>query len=393
MKILYITSAPITTTSSANICNIAIIKGFLALGHDVTVLCAHSDSLVNEEILISLGIERASIVPIRYSRPSITVNNNNIKSKRKISAKNVVRKIYHSFSIFDHYKILAKRLSELNVFEEYFDLMITSSDPRSVHLLGEWIQKHKRNSYGKWMQLYGDPILLDISTQLKLPKSYIRYIEKKLIRMADKVLYVSPLTLIEQKKIYPSYSDKMHFISIPYIKEKIFDNKKIINSKIKIGYFGDYNPNIRNLKPLYDGVNKMKNLQLFLYGNSSSPFDSTTNVTVKSRVPFNELEEIEKQVDILIGVCNLKGTQVPAKLYYYAATNKPVIFIIDGNEQNKQFLSEYITSFNRFIVCENNIESIEDTIMNFEELNKTVNNSPIEKLNFINVAKEICNIL
>ncbi|WP_409302870.1 hypothetical protein [Peribacillus sp. SCS-155] len=387
MEILYITSSPISNTSSANIGNIAIIRGLLALGNKVTILCAESPSLYNKELISSLGLDEAKIVPISYRTATIIAKDGE-NSKIKYTAKKVLRELFHSFSLFDHYKILVKKLFTLNIFNNYYDVMITASDPKSSHLIGKWIFKNHRNCYGKWIQLYGDPILIDITNKLKLPNSYIKHKEEKLIENADEVIYVSPLTLNKQREIFPRFGNKMHFIPIPYIKEKIYKKKPINYSELKVGYFGNYFTNVRNLGPLYSYISSNHNIHLHLYGNTDIPLKTTKNITVKSRVSLNEIEKVESEVDILIGVCNIKGTQIPAKLNYYAATNKPVIFIIDGDEQTKETLYSYLSKFNRYILCENNVNSIKNVFDNLKQYDNT-NVFPANEFHYLNIAKEM----
>ncbi len=58
----------------------------------------------------------------------------------------------------------------------------------------------------------------------------------------------------------------------------------------------------------------------------------------------------------------LKATviQIPGKIYHLAGTNKKIIIILDG--ENEEGILKYLRSFNRFYFCKNNTQDIIDTI-------------------------------
>ena len=89
-------------------------------------------------------------------------------------------------------------------------------------------------------------------------------------------------------------------------------------------------------------------------------------------------------------LCNLKGGQIPGKIYQYAATNKIVLFILDGTKEEKEVLYNYFSSFKRFIFCENDEKSIEQAVL--ELRNKKIEESYVTPLsNFmpVNIIKNI----
>jgi hypothetical protein len=55
---------------------------------------------------------------------------------------------------------------------------------------------------------------------------------------------------------------------------------------------------------------------------------------------------------------NKKGTQIPGKIYHYAATNKPVLIILDG--EFEQQMEQYFNSFERYSCCQNQVASIDE---------------------------------
>ena len=66
-------------------------------------------------------------------------------------------------------------------------------------------------------------------------------------------------------------------------------------------------------------------------------------------------------------MCNLKGGQIPGKIYQYSATNKKILFILDGSESEISVLENYFKKFNRYIFCKNNVVDIEFAIKEIEK--------------------------
>ena len=92
-------------------------------------------------------------------------------------------------------------------------------------------------------------------------------------------------------------------------------------------------------------------------GSSDVNLVSCENVRI---LPRGDSETIEEITDILVCILNSKGSQIPGKLYHCAATCKPVLVILDGDDIKEK--KEYIDSFHRFITCENSEHSICDAI-------------------------------
>ena len=79
------------------------------------------------------------------------------------------------------------------------------------------------------------------------------------------------------------------------------------------------------------------------------------------------LEQIQNKTSILVHLCNLKGGQIPGKIYHYSATNKPILFILDGTEYEKNIIKDYFSKYNRYYFCNNNITEIKHAIHQIAE--------------------------
>ena len=141
---------------------------------------------------------------------------------------------------------------------------------------------------------------------------------------------------------------------------------------------------VRNILPLYNAVKDMKNIQLTICGGSDKPVESCKNVTVYGRVPFKQVREIEEKADILIHLSNLSGSQIPGKIYQYSGTNKPILFILDGEiEKVKEQFSQYA----RYSFTSNNEQDIEKTII--EMVNANSEFKPVLDFSKTKISKSI----
>lgn len=268
--------------------------------------------------------------------------------------------------------------------DKNFDIIISSSDPKSSHLMAKQVMKCNPNIAKKWIQYWGDPFYDDINDSRKILKIFVKKEEKRLLKLCDKVVYVSPLTLKKQQKLFPQYSKKMFFLPIPYNEEIIYKKQK--SEILKIGYFGNYFEKNRNIIPLYNSVNNKKKMKLLICGETNLNLKETSNVVIKNREKLEKIREYESEVDVLVCVCNKFGTQIPGKIYHYSATNKPILVILDG--QYKEEIKKYLEKFKRFILCYNDKESIE-MALNKIDINKLI--IPCKKLSAYVIAKEFIN--
>ena len=382
MKILYITSTPLEYNSSANMRNVAIIKGFQQLGYEVSSLSSEAvnSSIYSDDISGIINLKSRYWLKLGAIQSNITNNINQRNNFKKI-IKNRIYKIYTKFSIYDPKKTLVSKVSK-DFIKEKFDLIISSSDPKSSHLIAEKLIELNPNITKKWIQYWGDPFVGDINKNSIIPANVIKREEKRLIGLCDEVVYVSPFTLEQQQKNYPEYKDKMKFVPIPYIEEKIFTTGS--NSKVTLGYFGDYKSSDRNIKPLYETIIKNNDCYLNICGNSDIKLEEKENVSIRPRQKMNVVEELEKNSDILVCICNKKGTQIPGKIYHYAATNKPILIILDGDK--KEELRKYFESFNRYKLCENTEEDIMKAVKDI--INEKVEYKPLTLLSSEKIAKK-----
>ena len=278
------------------------------------------------------------------------------KNKLFLKLKALMYQWMTKHEIYDHFKSMAYQTECVDLSNNKYDFIISSSDPKSSHLFVlKLLEKQREHFQGKWIQIWGDPFLADI-TQANKNSKRIRDEESRLIQAADIVFYVSQLTLNQQKTLYPEYGGKMRYTPIPYVQEHFTKNRKLYQSScINLAYCGDYSPTVRNLVPLYEAVNDSDNLRLVICGGSTEPLYSTQNVEVRGRVAYDSVRTVEDKADILVFLANKKGAQIPGKIYQYAGTNKPVLFILDGDEES---LKKQFECYGRFVFTRNSSADI-----------------------------------
>lgn len=290
------------------------------------------------------------------------------------AAKKQVLAMYGAHGIYSTFVRKAQSFSS----EMEYDYLLSISTPPSSHLLAHNLLKAEHIKAKHWIQIWEDPWYSDAYGFNGDEK--IRKEEGRLLSFAERVCYVSPLTLINQQKLYPESASKMYWQPLPYY----YKGDTVVAEKFdhnRYGYFGDYAPAARDLKPFYLAA-KETGVEANICGNPSYLFEATERIHIHPRLPLDKLKPIEDQTNVLVFLCNRKGGQIPGKIYQYSATGKVILFILDGTEEEKVALKAYFKPFNRYVFCDNTVESIAAAIRRIECGNfGGVRNEPIEDFN------------
>lgn len=368
---------PINSLNSAMLRSIALTKGLSALGHSIDFLTIPI-SVTHVKTNKHEFLKDVNLITTQNNKIYDTIASNEQKSKIKKLLVQTLRKIYHKFAIHNYTYNIAKNIDISLLPRSNYDVIISVSDPKTSHIAVIKLIKQGLK-YKKWIQYWGDPMTLDITNKSLYPKSLIKKMEKDIISNADKIIYVSPFTLNEQKKLFPKRATKMSFLPVPYIEEKIY--KYTENENFIIGYFGAYYSHIRDIKPLYEAVSELEDSTfLNIVGDTDIELKKTNNIKI---YPRGDISSFEKTADLLVCILNKNGSQIPGKLYHYAATNKPILVLLDG--ENKEKMSKYLKSFSRYIISENNKESIINAINKLRENYKLY--EPCKSFNPVSIAQ------
>lgn len=362
LKILIIKLSPVEGLNSSMIRTLALTKGLLSLGHTIDfVTIPISNTHVKTDMYDFMDNVKLISTTKNVLYEGITSKESNT-STVKTNLIKILRKIYHKFSLYNYTHSIAKDVDISILNDKYYDIVISSSDPKTSHIAMKRLI-NQGLKYKKWIQYWGDPMTLDITKKTVYPKFFIRNIEYNILKDADKIIYVSPITLKKQKVLFPNLSNKMHSFPVPYIQKRVYPEPE--NKLFTIGYYGAYPSNVRDILPLYKSCVQLVNkVHLDIIGDTDLSLETTQNVKI---YPRGDISTFEEKADLLVCMLNSRGTQIPGKLYHYAATNKPILVLLDG--ENKEEIKKYLESFDRYIICENNIQSVTSA------LNDIVNSS------------------
>lgn len=376
MKILVINGDCVQTNSSANLCHLAYLRGLVEAGHEVSLLSSDGKDYVTDPSMvippqvrhftisgISLyekmarrkhtagGTAAPAGTPVAPSAPGLRQ-----KMVRKV--KDLVLSLYGVHGIYATFVRKARQFSS----DVEYDCILSISTPVTSHLVAHNLLKAGHIRGKQWIQIWEDPWYADAYGLNSKPE--ILREERRLLSFAQKVCYVSPLTLENQKRLFPDSAHKMFWQPLPFYYKS--EETDVVMSDVNCyGYFGDYNPAARDLAPFYEAAVET-GIKVNICGNPANLFQSTEHIHIYPRLTLEKLKPIEDSTNVLIFLCNRKGGQIPGKIYQYSATNKTILFIMDGTEEEQPVLSTYFGRFNRYIFCQNSKEDIVRAIRKIE---------------------------
>lgn len=380
MKVLVINGGCLTVNSSANLCHIAYIKGLIENGHEVTVASADErGQIIDHSIELPTGAKYnyyPNSILYKFLRPnswkqvqnSIQNNKDSLKTELISFAKRMIAKIYGPFGYNGFW---VHNFIKQYKGESQYDVIISISSPVYSHLAAVKLIKSRKVKCEKHIEIWEDPWQLDLYNEVRDEK--LLAIEHKLVFAADKIVYVSPLTARYQSEMFKDCSAKITWVPLPYY---YMDTSSVVLNNT-FGYFGDYFPTARNLKNFYE-VAKRKEIKVTICGSPETLFNSTSNIAIYPRLNLDKLKVHENNTSILVFVCNIRGGQIPGKIYQYAATHKRILFILDGTEEEQEVIYSFFRRFNRFYFCKNTEEDISRAIDLILSGNQNVNNEPLE---------------
>ena len=391
MNILVINGDCIQTNTSANLCHLAYIRGLLDAGHDVTLLSADGrDYHLDESMVIPEQVKQHTYYGVsfyeklslrkRAAASAVVPAAASFETGKKGGLRSLIGKaksfVLSLYGVHGTYATFVRKAQAFRSEEEY-DYILSISTPVTSHLLAHNLLKAGRIKGKHWIQIWEDPWYTDAYGFNGKDRIYRE--EKRLLSFAEKICYVSPLTLENQKRLYPESADKMYWQPLPFYYKA--EKTKADYVKNRYGYFGDYAPAARNLQPFYEAA-KQTGIEVNICGNPSNLFAPTEAIHIHPRLPLQQLKPIEDSTNVLIFLCNRKGGQIPGKIYQYSATDKTILFIMDGTEDEQAVLKDYFGKFNRYVFCQNIAEDIARAIREIESGNLgAVKNEPIEAFN------------
>ena len=384
MKVLFVSADGFFYNNSSAIQNIGIVCGLKDLGAEIDLLTLQSQK---ETIGFDHTVEEVSrkylqqvyFIPLNclYKRlnkqKKLVVENTGKEQKWHTWLKGKIRRNIKKFLIFDLRILNLGGINDVLIDLSQYDFIISASDPKSTHCFAKALIK-KGNFKGKYIQYWGDPLYMDITRDKSVIDGLYKIAERKVLQGADKIVYATPFTLGEQQNLYPEYANRMIYVHQAAMKletHKLKITEKDDDKKFGIVYCGDYRKETRNIMPLYSAVKKMnRDVRLDIYGTSNVNLSDENNITIHGQVSREKADIAEDNADVLFCICNLKGSQIPGKIYYLTACRKNIIIAVDGDYKNE--LQTYFENMKRFIVCQNKEYEIIKAIDKARKLDRNV---------------------
>jgi len=380
-KALFVCGFSLMQNSSVTFQNRLIIKGLKKLGFSVDVVCPEpeKESPVYDESLQDI----LDYIDQIYYIPSSTLyraylklfsakkqfpitsssNESSLFSKTKKLVKNWTFNFFNFIDLDGSLRLSTGSTRKINLKMNEYEILISSSDPKCAHLIAKKLIHYSRGRKPFWIQYWGDPWFEDVTLRGNWKKPIIYFLEKNILSHAEKIVYASPITLKKQMELFPDYANKMSYAN--QASEIEIDNScNEFEADIvpTIAYFGDYNTRFRNILPFYNASDLFQNARFLIVGTSNLNLKNKNNMKViNQRLGYDNIKKLEQKTHIFFAVCNSYGTQIPAKIYYWAGyRKKPIVVAVDG--EYKDDIRNFLKGFGRYIICENTIESIIDGI-------------------------------
>ena len=351
------------------------------------------------------------------------IDNSNEKSSNLLlknksgNAKKILRRIKNAIVIPDMYYGWAIKAGKYGIDligKEKFDVIFSMHEPPSSHLCAYYIKKQYTNI--PWITYWSDPWLKD-STREKsfvLKKIFEKKMERDIVSLADKFIFVTDANRNEYLKDYKSLRDghKKTFILNRGFDAKLYDKlfreempKLIKKDKINMIYTGEIFSKLRDIKPFIKAIEEIKEedtdayslINVLFFGNiddieGKKKLENLEVAKVSPRIPFDEALKYMLNGEVLLLFGNKNSKQIPAKIYdYFGAKGR--IFVIYGDENDP--IKRVVQDNKKCIVTENNTEGIKEKIYKLIEMhkNKEIDCAPDFNYEWNSIVERLNNIL
>ena len=389
MRILFVTFSDIGICSSSNIRNVSLIQGLLDLGHRVDIISykTNNKAQVQDETFKRVT-DRCHIYEIFGATASEKVSAGLLsKGSKSIKVRlyGLLRKLYYALEPVDSLRKIALTLDIEGLKLGQYDLMISSSNPYSVHILAQRIKNRYFKEGIKWVQYWGDALYFDTLIRHPLFPVRLKKAEYNLIKNCDTIVYTNVVILEKQKKLFKDMADKMTYVETPYA---FSEKSEKTEFTYQVGYFGSFSTVVRDIAPLYSVLSNA-DYRSVIIGNGDVEITPTEKLEVMPRATVSVVRQYEEDTRILACICNKLPANkqetglIPGKAYHYAATDKTVL-MIGASPDVEAFLKKY----DRFVFVPNDPKQIKETIDTLLQ-KPFCPEEPITEVEPVNVAKKV----
>jgi len=382
-KIAIILVLPLEYNTSSMLRCRSIITALAERGHTLKCYCPNPDK--NSKYYDQDYDTIPNVEVYRFKKTVIKNEGNSRVANKSIKSliKKMMLEVFHKIDVFGStllYLPEKRRISD-DISKGNFDILLSFSDPMPAHMIGKYCKKN--NPGLKYIQQWGDPLASDTISKTAQPVWIRKLIEESLLKTADRICYVSPFTCDKQKMIFHKQANKMFFLPTPSLR---YSDEPIETEGLSLGYFGSYNSIARNIKPFYEAAKRSKNVRFFIIGDSDVILESTDNITVINRISPEELGNYMKKINVIVCLMNLKGNQIPGKVYHDASSSKDILLIKDGEYGDE--IERFFKKYQHYTFVNNNVDSIENAIRKYSEEGVPMR-KPVDDFRASNVASRL----
>lgn len=237
--------------------------------------------------------------------------------------------------------------------EQNYEVVVSASLPFQNHYIAEKI----KDNYGekiKWITFEFDPYTFNHALNVsKKRKKQMYEDEKRVFQKSDRVLLTPELYDYYREHNYFNFSSKVTSLSFANLEPIKFDKSNTTTNfmregKINCLFTGTLYEDIRNpsfLLKLFSQVDSDIHLSLMTNLLSESLKKYTPGEKPPTVIPFQKRDTSLynlTEANILVNIGNTVEHQVPAKIFEYMATGKPIIhFSKIKKDPAKKYLEKY----------------------------------------------------
>ena len=342
---------PSKYNGSVQMITVSMIRGLYKLNHDVSIIALIDDIQDAEDIDNAIDSYWSVIkyIPLNY--------------KMKSNLSDYIISTADSF-VPNYYKC------PKDIIEKEYDAVIAICGLSAC--LNVANNLFKTNKIHKYIQVYTDPIALknyNRSFKSNISNIYRIILSKKFLKTCNYAYYLGDPMANYQKSLMVKYKNIIDSYCGVYSDLYPEDYSKQFN--YNLGYFGSFDPKIRDIKPLIEAMRFLPEFKLSIFGNGNLEAIPPKNVFLSNeRSPHSEIIKKELESDIYICIMNHSNYSLPGKLFYLAATKIPILVIIDKSQID---LKKYLEKFDRYIIVNNDPLEIVEAVRKTSNVN--VNNS------------------
>ena len=255
------------------------------------------------------------------------------------------------------------------------DLVLTVSHPIESHFSVPRKNKYRIMQY--WFEQWYINPNEPISTYAA------KKIRKLAINKSQSSIY-SNTTLLKENSIL---SNKSSFV-IGLISSDEHKLNNLINQNIEFGYYGNFNPKIRNIDHLYEAL-KRTNQSSLIVGNGKELLSENKLKVINKRISGLTVKFYEESTKNLFVILNNQHNAWPGKLYSYSSLSSIIIVLYDLKNDIHLEIKKEFEYFENFIFLENKLSSITTYVDSRKPQVKTVKNNKFHQDYVINEFNQI----